>query len=41
MLYHQKFTAEEKEFRKKVLQQHFSNEANATQMVKQIWTDYV
>ena len=41
MLYHQKFTAEEKEFRKKILKQHFSNEANAEQMVKRIWTEYV
>jgi len=38
MLYHQKFTAEEKEFRKEILQQHFCNEANAKQMIKQIWT---
>jgi hypothetical protein len=41
MLYHQKFTAEEKQFRKKVLQQHFCNEANAEQMVKRIWETYV
>lgn len=38
MLYHQKFTAEEKEFRKNILQQHFCNGANAADMIKQIWT---
>lgn len=36
MLYHQKFTVEEREFRKKILQQHFSNEVNAEQMVKSL-----
>jgi hypothetical protein len=36
MLYHQKFTAEEKEFRKNILHQHFSNEASAKQMVKSL-----
>jgi len=39
-LYHQKFTAEEKEFRKKILNENFSNEINAQQMVKWIWEDY-
>ena len=37
MLYHQKFTVEEKEFRRKILCENFSNEANAKQMVKCIW----
>jgi glycosyltransferase involved in cell wall biosynthesis len=41
MLYHQKFTIEEKEFRKKILNENFSNEANAEQMVKWIWETYV
>lgn len=39
MLYHQKFMAEEKEFRKQNLYKEFSNEANARQMVKWIWGD--
>ena len=40
MLYHQRFTVDEKEFRKKILQENFSNEANAKQMVKWIWETY-
>lgn len=40
MLYHQKFIAEENEFRKQQLQENFSNEANAKQMVKWIWETY-
>ncbi len=41
MLYHQKFSPEEKELRKEVLLQNFSNETNAKQIVKWIWNDYV
>lgn len=40
MLYHQKFMAEENEFRNQELQENFSNEANAKQMVKWIWETY-
>jgi glycosyltransferase involved in cell wall biosynthesis len=41
MLYHQKFTAEGKAFRQQNLCAAFSNEANAKQIVKWIWADYV
>lgn len=41
MLYHQKFTAEEKKFRQQSLYSAFSNETNAKQMVKWIWETYV
>lgn len=40
MLYHQPFTAGEINLRKENLPKEFSNEANAKQMVKWIWTDY-
>lgn len=40
LLYHQPFTANEKDFRKKVLEREFSNEINAKQMVKWIWEVY-
>jgi hypothetical protein len=37
LLYHQPFSAEEKNFRQKILQAEFSNEANAKQIVQRIW----
>ncbi len=37
LLYHQPFSVEEKDFRKKILQTEFSNEANAKQIVEWIW----
>ena len=39
LLYHQPFTFDEKNFRKKILQQEFSNETNATMIIKWIWGD--
>jgi len=39
LLYHQPFTAEEKNFRKQLLLNEFSNEANAKQMVRWIWDE--
>lgn len=39
-LYHQPFTHEDITARKKILHQHFSNEASAKQMVKWIWETY-
>jgi glycosyltransferase involved in cell wall biosynthesis len=41
MLYHQRFTIAEKQFRKQNLCSIFSNEENAKQMVKWIWETYV
>jgi len=41
MLYHQRFTIAEKQFRQQNLCSIFSNEENAKQMVKWIWEEYV
>jgi len=40
-LYHQPFTQGDIEARKKLLHNHYSNEAGAKQMVHWIWTQYV
>ena len=40
LLYHQPFTSEEKNFRKKILLNEFSNEANAKQMIEWIWNEW-
>jgi hypothetical protein len=40
LLYPQPFTADEKKFRKKLLQAEFSNEANAKQIIQWIWGNY-
>lgn len=40
MLYHQSFTTQDKKLRETLLQSEYSNEANAKQIVKWIWTDY-
>ena len=41
LLYHQPFSNEEKKFREKILQNEYSNEANAKQIVDWIWKVYV
>jgi glycosyltransferase involved in cell wall biosynthesis len=37
LLYHQPFSAEEKKYRQKLLQSEYSNEANASQIIKWVW----
>ncbi|MEP6466524.1 MAG: glycosyltransferase family 4 protein, partial [Parafilimonas sp.] len=41
LLYHQPFTAAEKDYRIQFLQTEFSNKENAKQIVQWIWKDYV
>ena len=41
LLYPQPFSADEKKFRKKLLQAEFSNEENASQIVQWIWNEYI
>ena len=40
LLYHQPFTLDEKKFRGKILQQEYSNETNAKQIMKWIWGEH-
>jgi len=41
LLYHQPFTLDEKNLRKKILQAEYSNETNARKIIEWVWTDYV
>jgi len=39
LLYHQAFTADEKEFRQKTLQKEFCNNENAKRIIRKIWNE--